>query len=242
MRFSAVNWFQHVSAAIGLLLGFVKPPAGQAASPTPLFQDALTNKLDEGWSWIREHKPGWRITTNGLQIRIQPGNMWGPANDARNVLVRSVPDPGVGAVAVEVTFSNKPTEAYEQMDLVWYYDDSHMVKIGLELVDGTRSIVMGREENDRTKTISILGHSRDTVRFRLIATADTIRGEYLFPGNPEWLVAGVCDLPGTGAPRISIQCYQGPGHLDRWGLIKDFAVYTLQAADVLGTRRTSDLP
>ena len=28
----------------------------------------------------------------GLEIRIEPGNMWGPQNDARNVLVRAAPE------------------------------------------------------------------------------------------------------------------------------------------------------
>jgi hypothetical protein len=42
---------------------------------------------------VREDPAGWRSTDHGLEIRVQPGNMWGGANDARNVLVRDVPDP-----------------------------------------------------------------------------------------------------------------------------------------------------
>lgn len=224
--------------AAWFFLLFVSNTSVEAALPRPFFSDAFTNKLDEGWSWIRENREGWRITPDGLQIRIQPGNMWGPPNDARNLLVRSVPHPGSGSVAVEVTFENRPTEQYEQMDLVWYHDDSNMVKLGFELVDGKRCIVMGTETRDRTRTISILAHARDSVRLRLVATANTLRGEYQFPGSSQdWMVAGVCEIADVGAPRIAIQCYQGPGHLDRWGLIKDFVVYALPdpTASVLRT-------
>ena len=32
-------------------------------------------------------KPGG-VTAHGLEVRIEPGNMWGPQNDAKNLLVR----------------------------------------------------------------------------------------------------------------------------------------------------------
>src|SRR5688572_15276205 len=78
----------------------------------------IEGKLGEGWTWRRENPAGWRIRDGALEIRVEPGNMWGPANDARNVLVRRVPNPLGGEVRVSVTVSNKPTEQYEQVDLV----------------------------------------------------------------------------------------------------------------------------
>src|ERR1035438_8239329 len=56
-----------------------------------LFQDDFRGKLGEGWSWVREHHEAWRITEHGLEVRIEPGNMWGPQNDAKNLLVRPAP-------------------------------------------------------------------------------------------------------------------------------------------------------
>jgi len=56
---------------------------------------------------------------------------------------------------------------WEQVDLVLYYDDSNMVKVGLELVDGQLSIVMGREEKDATRTISITPVASDGRRAAL---------------------------------------------------------------------------
>src|SRR5262245_23817121 len=101
-----------------------------------LFHDDFKGRLAKGWSWIREGRSGWRVTERGLEVRIQPGNMWGPANNATNVLVRPLPTITTNTLEISVTIENRPTEQYEQVDLVWYYDDSHMVKLGQELVDG----------------------------------------------------------------------------------------------------------
>src|SRR5438552_3195153 len=121
-----------------------------------LFEDDFESKLGAGWSWLREDPQSWRVKEHALQIRIAPGNMWGPANDAKNVLIRQAPETGAGAIEVSASVENRPTGQYEQVDLVWYFDDKNMVKLGQELVDGKLSIVMGREENDRTRTIAII--------------------------------------------------------------------------------------
>ncbi len=129
---------------------------GSSHAEEMVFQDDFKGKLDAGWSWLREDRSGWRVTQRGLEVRIQPGNMWGPGNDAKNVLVRTAPDRAQGELEVSVSVTNQPTAQYEQVDLVWYYDDRHMVKLGQELVDGQLSIVMGREEADQTRTIAII--------------------------------------------------------------------------------------
>jgi len=67
-----------------------------------------------------------------------------------------------------MTVEHKPTHQYEQADLVCYFDDSHMAKIGEELVDGKLSIVMGREENDKTRTIKIIPLEQTRVELRLL--------------------------------------------------------------------------
>jgi hypothetical protein len=56
-----------------------------------LFQDDFKGKLGEGWSWVREHRAAWRVTEHGLEVRLEPGNMWGAQNNARNVLMRWAP-------------------------------------------------------------------------------------------------------------------------------------------------------
>jgi regulation of enolase protein 1 (concanavalin A-like superfamily) len=191
-----------------------------------LFHEDFTNALDGHWAWIREHREAWRTTARGLEVRIEPGNMWGPANDARNVLVRPAPDVTQGEIEISVNVENQPTEQYEQVDLVWYYDDSHMVKIGLELVDGKLSIVMGREQADKTRTISITPIKPDSVRLKLLVKGDQIRGQFQIPGSDKWQDAGHCDspAPANGKPKVSLQFYQGPANAEHWARINDFQI------------------
>jgi regulation of enolase protein 1 (concanavalin A-like superfamily) len=190
-----------------------------------LFRDEFNGKLKEGWSWRRENKAAWRIGDGVLEIRIEPGNMWGPANDAKNVLVRELPE-ARRPLEISLTVSNNPTEQYEQVDLTWYYDDSHMVKIGFERVDGTNSIVMGREERDRTRTLAIIPIAARMIDLRLIAADKSIRGSFRATGSKDWREAGTCDLPVRGTPKLAIQCYQGPARAEHWARISNVTIRT----------------
>jgi len=198
--------------------------AGLLVASTGDFQDDFRGRLGEGWSWVREDPAGWRVSQEGLEVQVKPGNMWGAANNARNVLVRNAPDPSQQEVVASMTLTNRPTEQYEQVDLVWYYDDSHMVKIGQELVDGQLSIVMGREENDKTRTIAIIPLDSLTVEVRHRVQGSLISGEFRTPGSEEWKLAGTCDLPAKAAPKISLQFYQGPASAEHWARVSDFRV------------------
>jgi len=205
-----------------LALALFTITASQAGEAT--FQDDFANKLEGGWSWVREDPQGWRVVERGLEVRIQPGNLWGPANNAKNVLVRNAPDPALGQLEISVTATNQPTAQYEQVNLVWYYDDSHMVKLGQELVDGKLSIVMGREEADKTRTIAILPLTSFSVRLRLLVTGDRIRGQFRAPDSATWTEVGECNLPAHGLPKISLQCYQGPADAEHWARFTDFSL------------------
>jgi regulation of enolase protein 1 (concanavalin A-like superfamily) len=189
-----------------------------------LFRDDFTNGLASGWSWLREDPKAWRATAHGLEVLVQPGNMWGPANNAHNVVVRAAPDPTNDEVEISVTVSNQPSGQYEQVDLVWYYDDSNMVKIGEELVDGKLCVVMGREENDKTRTINIIPITSTSVQLRLTVSGSRIRGHFHTPDMQIWRVPGECDLPVHGAPKISLQCYQGLPSIDHWARLTQFQI------------------
>lgn len=205
---------------------FVVGPSSRADEI--VFQDDFKGKLDAGWSWLREDRNGWRVTERGLEVRIQPGNMWGSANDAKNVLVRTAPDQANGELEVSVSVTNQPTAQYEQVDLVWYYDDRHMVKLGQELVDGQLSIVMGREEADQTRTIAIIPLKSFAVQLRLRVSGNRIHGQFRTPDSADWRAAGECDLPAHGAAKVSLQCYQGPADAAHWARITKFCIRRLQ--------------
>ena len=209
-----------------LLIALSACPFGLCAAEQVLFEDRFRGKLADGWTWIRENPKGWRVRDEELEVRVEPGNMWGPPNNAKNVLVRPLPDPLPASIEISVTISNAPTEQYEQVDLVWYYDDSHMVKLGQEMVDGKLSIVMGREERDRTRTLAIIPLSSKTVSVRYIVTGTNLVGSYSLPGEKSWREAGQCTLPVPTnlKPRISLQFYQGPKDQEHWASVTAFQV------------------
>ena len=202
-----------------LALGWVT-----AEGVEPSFRDDFSGSLGPGWSILREQKDAWRVMDGALEVRVLPGNMWGGSNDAKNTFVRVVPDPAQGPVEVSVRVENRPTEQYEQVDLVWYYDDGHQVKIGQELVDGKLSIVMGREEGDRTRTIAIIPLDSFVVDVRFRVEGNQIRGAFRTPTMSEWKEAGTCDVPAKGAPKVSLQVYQGTTKVERWAKIRAFVV------------------
>ncbi|MBP9903742.1 MAG: hypothetical protein V9H26_03225 [Verrucomicrobiota bacterium] len=192
-----------------------------------VFQDEFIGNLGEGWSWLREDRKGWRVTPHGLEVRIQPGNMWGSANNAKNVLLRTVTVPVQGKLEISVGLTNQPTAQFEQVDLVWYYDDSHMVKLGQELVDGKLSLVMGREEADKTRTIAIIPLNAFAVRVRFLVSGHRIHGQFRTPASEVWQTAGECDLPTHGLPKVSLQCYQGPADAEHWARLTEFRIRRL---------------
>jgi len=195
-----------------------------------LFQDDFKGKLGPGWSWVREHQEAWRVTQHGLEVRIEPGNMWGPQNNARNLLVRSAPETGESELEISVDVENKPSNQYEQVDLVWYFDDSNMVKLGQELVDGKLSVVMGHEENDKTHTVAIIPLGSTSVRLRMVVKGAHIRGEFLAAGTNDWRIAGECDAPASvnTKAKISLQFYQGSAEAEHWARVTGFSILKQQ--------------
>lgn len=207
-------------SALGLFLTPI------CAADEVIFKDGFAGKLGEGWTWMREDKSAWRISEAGLKVRVRPGSLWGPANNVGNVLVRPAPDPTQGEVEVSVTVANKPTHQYEQANVAWYYDDSNMVKLGLELVNGEVCIVMGREQADKTRTLAKIPIEAYSVRLRLRVTGNEIRGQYMAAGSDKWLDAGTGDLPAPPnvTAKISLHCYQGAPDTEHWAGFTDFQV------------------
>ncbi len=218
--------FARSFAPLCFVISFSFSPHAVLSGET-LFEDQFKTRLGKGWSWVRENPKTWRVTEQGLEVRIEPGNMWGPQNDAKNLLVRSLPAAAGMAIDISVRVENKPTHQYEQVDLVWYYDDSHMVKLGQELVDGKLSVVMGREEKDKTRTISITPLDSQVVFLRIIAKENHVRGQFRTPQNADWREAGECDMPvpsGSAQARACLQFYQGHDKEEHWAKVTDFRI------------------
>jgi regulation of enolase protein 1 (concanavalin A-like superfamily) len=195
------------------------------------FRDTFNPKPDAGWKWVRDDPRAWRSGPGGLEVLIQPGNNWGPANDGKNTLVRPAPDPKAQPVEITATVSNNPTNQWEQVDLAWYYDDSNMVKLGQEMVDGQLSIVMGREQGDKARTVKIIPLDSTDVQLCLTVTGNTIRGRFKTP-KADWRDVGECDLPtpppSATQPKVSLQFYNGLPSVQHWAKVSEVTVRTPQ--------------
>ena len=219
---SSTAWFLSLWGAIAV-----------AAEPGQwIFQDDFDGKLAEGWYFEREDSANWQISPLGLEVRVQPGNMWGPANNAKNVLARAIPAPTDAPIEISVTLSNRPTGQWEQANLVWFYDGGNMVKLGQELVTGRYSIVMGREEGDRARTVAIIPLDANAVELRLQAVNSRVRGQFRTPAWSDWRDVGQCDLPVKGDPHASLHFYNGPANELHWVRINRFGVRRLSAGGV----------
>jgi len=199
-------------------------PAGETKAAPAAITDDFKGKLGDGWKWLRENKDGWKVTGAGLQVLIEPGNMWGPANNAKNVLLRPVPEAMQKNAEVSVQVAHKPQNRWEQANLVWYYSDGAMVKLGLEIENGRTNIVMGREEGDKTKTIAIIPYDGEAVQLRMVVKGEELTGSFRKPDAKEWTDAGKTTTPAPAgtAPQISLQFYQGVAGSDRWATVNGF--------------------
>lgn len=219
-----MNFSRNLSASVLFMaVLFVASPILAGSSGD--FTETFTKGPASPWKWIRENKSAWRTGPQGLEVKIEPGNMWGPANDAKNILLRPAPVGDAVALNLEITatIQNQPTGQYEQTDLVWYFDDSHMVKIGQEMVDGQLSIVMGREEKDHCTTIGIYPLETGKVKLRLLVKDLKISGFYQPDGETGWQKAGSCTPPtptgGTG--HIALMFYQGTTGAPHWSRVSE---------------------
>jgi alpha-L-fucosidase len=217
-----------VLSAVVLAILFGSIPAQCSAMKNPFAGESLPR----AWTWKRENPEAWRLRDQGLEIKIESGNMWGGKNNAKNVLLIPIAKDMQGAgTSVEATLANSPTRRWEQVDLVWYYRDSHMVKIGLELEHGINSVVMGREEKDRTRTIKIVPIDKDKVTVRFQVAGGQVQGYYRLGAEDKWILVGTCKAPVPAGrnerPSVSIQCYQGDPKQPHWARITDLKIDTI---------------
>ena len=186
-----------------------------AAEPKVIFEDAFTDRLDNGWTILREDRSAWRINDGALEIRVQPGD----ANAVRNALLRPAPDRSEGKLAIEVTVSNPthPTNQWEQAGLTWYHDDKPALKLVKELVDGKILIVPGHIPFDG-----------NAVQLRWLIDDDTWTAQYRADAKGEFKTAATGKLPPAAkSDRISIQCYHGPPDAEHWIRFDDFRILRL---------------
>jgi hypothetical protein len=85
---------------------------------------------------------------------------------------------------------------------------------------------MGREENDKTRTVAIIPLAASSVRLSLCAKGNQIQGRFRTPVAKEWSEAGQCSLlaPTNAAPKINLQFYQGSEEAEHWARVSEFRI------------------
>ncbi len=187
------------------------PLFGTAAEPGVVFEDSLKGKLDPGWTWLREHPGAWRLSPDGLEIRVEPGL----ADTVRNALVRQAPDRSRGPYAVEVTvdFTSPPSRQYEQAGITWYQGNRPVFKLVHEFIDGKAYIIPGKRPAQMHR-----------VRLRLVVTRDTFTAQFRPDDAGEFQTAATGKLPPGKDEKVSIQCYNGPPDAAHWMRFSDFRI------------------
>ena len=178
---------------------------------TILFEDTFANGLDPSWTWLREDHLLWRLENGGLEICVLPGQ----ADTVINALVRKAPNRAEGSYAIEVTVHNHtmPTEQYEQAGITWYVEGKPVFKEVKELIDGDLYIIPGKKPMPT-----------QSVRLRLIVTANSWEAQYRPESQTEFQTAAEGELPPPGDDQVSIQCYNGPDEGDHWIRFSDFCI------------------
>ena len=179
-----------------------------------LFTEIFDTGLDPDWSWLRPKEGGWRLTENGLEIRVEPGK----ADTVVNALLRPAPDRSIATYALEVTVSNRtpPTQQYEQLGITWYAGGAPVFKLVKELIDGDVYIIPGR-----------CPVADEAIRLRLIVGPDGWEAQYKTAGEAEFRTADKGELPAPDGDRISLQCYNGPADAEHWVRFEDFSITRL---------------
>ena len=185
-----------------------------AAEERVVFEDRFDGKLGEGWSWLRENPPAWKIADGALEIRVEPG----VAGTVKNALVRKAPDRTKGKVAIDVTvtFTAPPTNQFEQAGLTWYNDGKPVFKFVHEQIDGKTYIIPGK-----------IAAPEKTVQLRLIVTADKYTAQFRPDAKGEFKTVAEGNLPTGADEKVSLQCYQGPPDAEHWVRFDDFRVVQL---------------
>jgi len=187
---------------------------GVSKQQTIIFEESFDEKLDNGWSWLRENPSAWRLRDGALGIRNEPG----AAHNVKNALLRQAPDRSGGKFAIDVTVNSttKPTQQYEQAGITWYNDGKPVFKLVKELVDGKLMIIPGRKPMTSKK-----------VQLRLIVTSNSFIAQYRPNAEGEFQTAETGKLPAPRNDQVSIQCYHGPEDTEHWIRFDNFRISRL---------------
>lgn len=176
-----------------------------AETETLLFEEPFQDKLQGGWSWEDEDRAAWSIAGGKLSIWPTGGSWWRQNNNGKNHLIRAVPKPSAGEVAVEVFVENQPDQPYEHAGLVVFHDHDNYIAFNKEFIHNRRIVLWVVERAGAPEAPSAeIPYAQDGTWLRLRIAGTKITGQYRASGKDAWQTAGSHQLPGSGEPRIAL--------------------------------------
>jgi regulation of enolase protein 1 (concanavalin A-like superfamily) len=201
----------------GLMLADDAPKEGL------LFQEDFSKKLDKGWSWIREDAKAWKKGEGGLLIRTFPSEtIWLDSNNARNILLREMPDVKDGVLLADVQVSHELFAAFELAGVLWYVDDDNWAFVVKEKLKEGSSVVLTREEKGKGKGVKHIAYDNKDVELRLRVSKDKIEGWYRPNEKDRWEKIGECEPPSQAKARIGLIACHGPKDKENWARFRKF--------------------
>lgn len=195
-----------------------------------LLKDSFTEPPVEPWHWIRENPQAHRSTPQGLEIMLEPGGLMGAGRDARNILIRPLPE-NTKAISVKVDANHE--SQYEQAGLILYRGDDDYIKLVKEYVDGVTWIVMVPEVEAKTLTVVKVPCPAPDAWICLQFDDDgRVRGLCWGQDNTP-IVVSMTEFPLSPAPSIGVFTQSGQPNADRWARFSDF---TISSATLPGSK------
>ncbi len=192
----------------------------------PLFEDKFSEKLADGWTWVREEAGAWKLDGGALRIKTLPGTLWFRTNTAKNVLVRKPPAaPTEGEpISIEVTVESTPETNAEQAGLLIYVDDGNYAKLVREALKGKPHAVFAREAKGIPAHHPPKEDEAAAFRFRIVWAGAKLSGFYRPSAGGDWVHLGDYDVPPGENPQIGLCAHGGAADADRWAVFKDFRI------------------
>jgi regulation of enolase protein 1 (concanavalin A-like superfamily) len=194
-----------------------------------LFTEAFTDKLADGWTWVREDPKGWRLDKGTLIVRTSTGGLWQKENDGGNILLRTPPKLQDGKLAAEVLVDIEPTNLFENAGLIWYYDDDNYVimvkeKIGNEI----HMQFVAEKDGNLAAGFHKTFNEAKSVWFRMVVDKEKVTGSYRVSPREEWVTVGQCSLPVRGEPKVGLTTAYAPKDAEHFTRFSSFRLLQIK--------------
>ena len=92
------------------------------------FQDNFRGALSSSWSIVRQDTNYYSLSSTGLVLRCNSGDLYESANNAKNVLLITNPVTGDFVITAHLRWLVPPSTSYAQFALLAYNDDDNYVR------------------------------------------------------------------------------------------------------------------